>query len=227
MKEISEYCRKRNECKTVSQCVCCNSFTLNFEAITNIKRYKIRKETIILTKETHKWCQRGYKGNEGGCPNYGKKELCPPHSAFLGGFIDLYSQFYLLVCGLDLITYKEIRASRHPQWSERQLEHPYYWQGSIKKILRREILNVLKLNPKKKLYLSGTGSGFSTKELKRFQKKIYSMESLGINVFSTLRLNHIRIEKEPKTNLKMVCLICSNKKLILSPETRATTLLEY
>jgi hypothetical protein len=56
--------------------------------------------------------------------------------------------------------------------------------------------------------LLGCGSGFNNKDIKRYQKEVYSMEAVGINVLSTLRLNKIDFEIRPKNKILLVCLVC-------------------
>jgi len=64
---------------------------------------------------------------------------------------------------------------------------------------------------KHKIYLFSSGSGFKVNNLK--QKRIYSMEAVGMNVFKILKKSGIDFETKPKTKINIVNLLCSFKPI--------------
>lgn len=179
---------------------------------------KIAKESIMITEKTSLWCQLPYKGYKNGCPNYGDNSTCPPHEYSFRLLINQYQMFYLIYAKIDFVGYKNERKIAHPNWSERQLGNPRHWQASVKKMLREELKKIYSLNRTKKLYLCACGSGFKDKAFTSRQK-VYSMESLQIDVFNTLKKNLIEFEIKPVKKVLLVCLLSSDKKLILKTPT--------
>ncbi|MFX0132088.1 MAG: DUF2284 domain-containing protein [Candidatus Hodarchaeota archaeon] len=187
---------------------------MDITSLVKVKTLKIEKETIILNNDAiGKWCQRSYSGHKKGCPNYGKNPLCPPNSFYFNDIIKKYNYFYLIYAEFEFKEYIEKRKEEHPEWSEKQLKNSRYWQNSIKKILKKTILKILYNNCLHELLILGCGAGFNDKRLMKFQEKIYSMESVGINVLSSLRLNGIKAKTHPKDKIYLVCLISSVENL--------------
>jgi len=79
--------------------------------------------------------------------------------------------------------------------------------------LKERIPLIYEINSGKEIFLLGCGSGFNDKILGQYQDKIYSMEAVGINVFSTMKLNGVRLEINPENRIRLVCLFASVKKL--------------
>lgn len=187
---------------------------MDITSLVKIKTLKIEKETIILNNDAiGKWCQRSYSGHKKGCPNYGKNPLCPPNSFYFGDIINKYNYFYLIYAEFNFKEYIEKRREEHPEWSEKQLKNSRYWQNSVKSILKKRVLIIYEINPKKEIYLLGCGSGFNDKKVGQYQEKISSMESVGINVFSTMKLNGIKLEINPINKIRLICLFSSIEKL--------------
>ena len=115
-----------------------------------------------------------------------------------------YKFFYLIYAKFDFKQYKELRKEEHSNWSENQVKCVLYWQNSVKKLLS-EFINMLTLT--KQDYILGCGYGLKIK----FRKYVGSMENSCINVFSTCKLNGIKLEIRPKNIIYLVCLLCSKK----------------
>ena len=88
-----------------------------------------------------------------------------------------------------------------------------YWQSSLKVIIKRFIENIWQRN--QHFYVLGCGSGFKLS----FQEHVASMEAVGINVFSTLKLNKIKFEIKPKNKVILCNLLCSKQKIKFEKET--------
>lgn len=152
----------------------------------------------MFSEKTRKWCQLPYPDHPQGCPNYGKKALCPPVAPYMKERLKRYSFFELNWVEFDWQGYKQWRKSQHPEWTERQASCCLYFQGSLKSMLLKQI------EKKRGVFVLGCGSGFAGTQ---------SMESAGIYVFQTLWNNGIEIEVKPKTKIILVCLCCANPQI--------------
>lgn len=180
-----------------------------------INRKKINIETIIFYPEVRDLCKRPYPNHKEGCPNQEKCRNAPYFNEILSQ--GNYAHFYLIWATFDFLEYKRLRREIHPEWSEAQLGNSRHWQNSVKSILRNEVNEIYSIN--KAFYVLGSGGIISFP----FQKKVYSMEATGINVFSTLKKNAISFELKPKTKILLCFLICSVKKI----QFQKNTILKY
>jgi len=183
---------------------------MNINDLVYTDLVKTRKENIIRYKEVKCLCSRKYPRHNKGCPNIEKCKNIP--------FFDDIKRtetryYYLLFANFNYEKYQELRKLDNPSLTMNQVRCVLYWQNSIKKILKQRIEYLVENNSlyydDKDVYILGCGSGFKLS----FQDEVYSMESTGINVFSTLKLNNIEFDLKAIKNVKLVCLICSNYKL--------------
>lgn len=179
--------------------------------ISDIKCIEVKKENIIFTEKTRLWCQLPYPNHPKGCPNYDKNILCPPNATYMDYLVIDYSYFYLVYALFKLKAQRERMLLLHPNWSERQANCVLYWQTSVKKILKERIQEIISNNQKKKIYVLSCGSGFKFRDLN--QKKVYSMEAVGINVLKTLENAGINYEIKPKNNVVLTTMLCSQEAL--------------
>jgi len=175
------------------------------ELVKIMNLISIKKETIIRYKEVKDLCGYRYKGHKKGCPNIENCKKIP----FFDDIKEANKKYYyLLIANFDYGMYQRLRSSENPLWSQDKVRCVLYWQNSVKKMLKDEINEINDINKLfDDLYVLGCGSGFKLK----WQKEVYSMESTGINVFSTLKLNHIKYDIKAINNVKLVCLLCSNQ----------------
>ena len=177
---------------------------INFKELVQIKWKEIREDTIIYYPEIEDLCYRPYPNHPKGCPNIDKCErLNIPNFEIIIEYGE-YKFFYLIYAKFDFKQYKELRKEEHSNWSENQVKCVLYWQNSVKKLLS-EFINMLTLT--KQDYILGCGYGLKIK----FRKYVGSMENSCINVFSTCKLNGIKLEIRPKNIIYLVCLLCSKK----------------
>lgn len=81
-------------------------------------------------------CQRRYQGHRKGCPNYGKRDTCPPHAEqWNQEFVDnhLWVAVWNKFAFGDHVKYLR---RVHPAWTRRQLECCLYWQPTARKRLK-------------------------------------------------------------------------------------------
>ncbi len=84
-------------------------------------------------------CVRPYPGHPKGCPNFGKRETCPPGAPLIEKIIDPGGRTFLIWNIFDLASHVARLKGRHPNWSIRQLECCLYWQSRARKQLEEAI----------------------------------------------------------------------------------------
>jgi hypothetical protein len=87
-------------------------------------------------------CLWPYPGHRHGCPNFGRKNGCPPGPK-IGEMLDLSRPVYAIWTTFDLAAHRRRMAYHHPNWTLRQLNCCLYWQSSARKNLRAEIRRFL------------------------------------------------------------------------------------
>lgn len=192
------------------------SSKIDFKKLTKISMKKIKEETIIFSEDTGKWCLRPYPNHPNGCPNINREE-CFPFARFLRDIIGNYNYFYLVYINFNFAKYKELRKEENPEFfnSENRLKCLIYWQNSVKKLLKEKIERIISQN--RDFLIAGCGPGMKIKGYKYYA---YSMEAMGINVFSTLKLNKIQFELRPKNMIILCCLICAKNSLNLTRQIK-------
>ncbi len=157
-------------------------------------------------------CELPYPDHPNGCPNYNKNPLCPPHSPNRKEILKKYQYFTLFMVKFDFKRHKEQMKMNHPDWSDRQIACNLYYQSHIKKLFYAYV-SPYYVYPNQ--VLMGCGSGFGT--------NIYSMESVGINVFQTLKKLNYQLEPNPQTNITFVSLLASDRPIGMLPQFRQNT----
>lgn len=179
---------------------------MNIKELVEIHHKEIEEKTIISYPEVKDLCSRPYYNHPKGCPNIGKCEQLdvPIFNNLMKQTIYRY-YFYLVYVKFDFKRYIELRKQEHQGWSDKQVKCVLYWQNSVKSLLVKYINN-LDLD---RSYILGCGSGMKLD----YQKRVGSMENACINVFSTMRLNGIKMEVKPKNVIYLVCLIMSRNNI--------------
>ena len=189
---------------------------IDFKKLVKIKWKEIREKTIISYPEIEDLCYRSYPNHKKGCPNIDKcYHLNIPNFEIISEY-GKYNHFYLIYAKFDFKQYKKLRKKEHSNWSEKQVKCVLYWQKSVKKLLS-EFINLLILT-KQNNYILGCGSGLNI----NFQKRVGSMENSNINVFSTCKLNNIKLEINPENVIYLVCLLCTKKPITFKKQKQLT-----
>lgn len=92
-------------------------------------------------------CFKPYPNHKKGCPNYGKKDGCPPQSPLLNKMIDLSKPVWAIWNEFDFGGHCGRMRGKHPTWSQRQVECCLYWQGTARKQLRQTIAKFMSEYP--------------------------------------------------------------------------------
>ena len=99
---------------------------------------KIDPEIIPYSKEVQNLCAVKYYKHPNGCPNYGKRDSCPPNQPLINEVLDFEKDVYLIYIEFDVGNFAKRMWDRHPNWTERQAYNPRLWQPRARKYLREE-----------------------------------------------------------------------------------------
>lgn len=96
---------------------------------------KIPSEFILLDKKFQGMCKNPYYGHSKGCPNYRKKEGCPPGLPLLDNVFDFEKDLYVIYTTFPIGQFAEKMKLLHPEWENfpRQLYNPRRWQPTARK----------------------------------------------------------------------------------------------
>lgn len=141
----------------------------------NPLRGKLRVKRLVTTTKTGNWCLLSYPNHPHGCPNYNKRNTCPPLAPSISKILDLNYPMYLAFSSFDLQAHVGRMMLKHPTWSMKQLKNVLYWQGTSRKQMRIRARAVMTL----------TGSDTS----------IECPEGMGVNVYATCLLSGLILQK--------------------------------
>lgn len=173
--------------------------------LVNCDEKDIPASSILFKEEVREWCRLAYPDHPRGRRNYGKCDLCPPKAPYRADILDTFSHFKTIYAVFDFKRYKELVIEAHDQWTERQVENVLWWQSGVKNVLKQKVLSNYVRGARDIVadVILGAGSGFGNYQ---------SMESAGIDVFTTMRKNGIQMERRPINNITIVSLIAWNDK---------------
>lgn len=121
-------------------------------------------------KSPRSFCIRPYKNHKKGCPNYNKRENCPPNIPSMYDQVFDVSDVYAIVTKFDLKTYYEQRRKNRPDLHEGHIKNPRNWKGTDLKNNDLAISEWFLENPDKTNYVASR-----------------DLECMGVQVQDTLR----------------------------------------
>jgi predicted metal-binding protein len=127
----------------------------------------------VIDKSVRRLCYKPYHNHPKGCPNYGKRETCPPKAVLLPEYFDMNKPILAVWVAFSLEQHREKMKNKHPNWSRRQLDCCLYWQGRVNKRLRRQVEYNLGRSP----LFEGSNNLIAT----------YCPEAMGVNVTETMK----------------------------------------
>lgn len=142
-------------------------------------------DMLVLNEKTKTWCKLPYPGHPRGCPNYGKKDICPPRAPDVRDVFDFNMHLSFVVVRFDLEAHVQKMHERLPHWSERQCRNLLYWQSSVTGTLKSTV---------KDLFRDGSIT-------------TYVPEAMGVDVFETCKRLGIPIERNPVKYVHKVALV--------------------
>lgn len=131
----------------------------------------------IIDHSVRKLCIKPYYNHPKGCPNFNKKEGCPPQAKYYDDIYDLTKSVYAVCNIFNFGKHIENMKQKHPEWSERQLKCVLYWQGSARKNLKNHIVDFLRENKNYKVETCP--------------------EAMGVNITETMKKVGIELEWPP------------------------------
>ena len=147
----------------------------------------------VIDLSVRQLCYQPYPNHPKGCPNYGKRDTCPPQRPTLSNILDLTKSILAVWVSFNLAAYRVRMLKKHPDWSRRQLDCCLYWQGGVDKQLGKEMRYNLARYPlfdnAKKLI------------------SIYVPEATGVNVTETMKNAGVELEWPPENKVIKVAFI--------------------
>ena len=149
----------------------------------------------VIEKEMRDLCKRPYHGHPVGCPNYGRRPICPPESETLDEYFDLGKPVWALWAEFDIAAQARKIQRAHPDWNWRQKVNCRYWQGTVRKFLR---VNAAGWMQRAKTAVPEHANQLAI---------ISCPEAMGVNVTATMENIGIKLEWPPKKITRMVYLV--------------------
>jgi len=155
----------------------------------------------VIDHTVRKLCCRPYlghdKGKNIGCPNFNRKEGCPPKAPLFDNVFDLREPVYAIYNIFDLAAYVQKMKAGHPDWSDAQLRCCLLWQGRARKQLAKHVMEFITAYPRYNVsmaYYRGI-----EKDLGPVYGRIIpaSPEAMGVNVTETMANAGIHLEWPP------------------------------
>ena len=112
------------------------------EAIESVETALFQVDPIINPR-VRSYCRLPYPGHPRGCPNFGRRDICPPKAPHFEKIVDIDASVYCIVNKFDLKAHADVMRARHPDWSEAQIYCCLYWQGTARKHLRHKMQQFL------------------------------------------------------------------------------------
>jgi len=131
-------------------------------------------------------CQAPYYNHPRGCPNFGKRNTCPPHCPFWSEIFHLGAPAYAIWNVFNLAEHIKKMRQKHPLWSDRQLSCCLYWQPKARKRLKIEIAKFKKIHPRYTV--------------------VAVPEAMGINVTATMGKIGINLQWPPVDTVYQIAL---------------------
>lgn len=134
---------------------------------------KIDPKIIVYSIKIQHICRRPYYKHRKGCPNYNKKDGCPPNQLLINNALDFEKDLYVIYTEFPVGKFAKRMRIRHPGWSLRQIYNPMFWQPQARKIQRIEEAKAVEENNLTKIITSPEAHGVNITEL---------MKNIGISL---------------------------------------------
>lgn len=166
----------------------------------------------VIDLSVRQLCYQPYPNHPKGCPNYGKRDTCPPKAPFFDEIFDLNKPILAVWVSFDLTAHRTRMLKKHPNWTRRQQDCCLYWQGSVNKRLR---INVAHHITRHVLF-----------DNNKFLIVTYVPEAMAVNVTETMKNAGVELEWPPENKVIKVafigCPACELAKRELSQNGRCS-----
>jgi predicted metal-binding protein len=150
----------------------------------------------VINKNVRNLCFKAYTNHPKGCPNFNKRDTCPPKVCFIDNYFDLNKVIIAVVIHFNLKQHVQRMQRKHPDWSQRQLECCLYWQNTARKQLQEEVTSVLS-----RTALFDKGRLITTD----------CPEAMGVDVTATMKNAGLILEWPPKKIVRKIAFIGTEK----------------
>ena len=147
-------------------------------------------DKLVFCIEARRWCLLPYPDHPKGCPNYGKKDICPPKAPHISEWLSGTGELRFVCVSFNLKEHAERMLGLHPNWSQRQARCLLYWQPKVNKSLISLVSTLV----------HETGL-----------KITYCPEAMGVDVIKTAQSVGIPIEAPPKDIVHKIALVATNR----------------
>ena len=141
---------------------------------------------LCVDYDVRNLCVTPYPNHRKGCPNYNKRPSCPPAAKRIENILNLDLTTYVIWTTFDFGGHVKRMQTNHPNWSQRQAECCYYWQGTARKNLKQEIGKFQMIYKEPEFII------------------IQCPEACGVNVTATMAKLNECLEWPPKTTTYQV-----------------------
>lgn len=106
---------------------------------------KINTEDIEFERKIQAICTAPFYKHSRGCPNFNKKEGCPPGQPLINDVFDFNKDLFIIYTVFNVGEFAERMRRNHPEWSKhpRQWYNPRRWQETDRYNHRKEIKRFL------------------------------------------------------------------------------------
>jgi predicted metal-binding protein len=160
----------------------------------------------IIAYETRGLCPRPYPGHKHGCPNFGKKEGCPPNCATFDRVFDLTRPIYAIYNMFNIGAFAKRRLDIDPNLTDSQAYCCLYWQNTARKQLSEYIKDALTDKPD--YYVCMAGYKGLVSDLGPLYHRIIPSppEAMGVDVTETMSRAGIKLEWPPRETAYQIAL---------------------
>jgi len=149
----------------------------------------------VIDNTVRELCCRPYYNHKKGCPNYNKRDMCPPKAPLLYEYFNMTKPIIAIWSVFSLEVHREKMKVNHPKWSTRQLDCCLYWQSTLLKNLRKDVNCYIQQNSRN---LFGNHSTLIT---------TYVPEAMGVNVTATMKIVGVLLEWPPKKRVMKIAFV--------------------
>lgn len=152
---------------------------------------------LVLDPAVRDLCRRPYPGHPNGCPNYGRKQGCPPAAKMLGELVDCSQPVWAVYVRFDLEAQRQRMWFKHPKWSKRQAECCLYWQGKVGRHLETLVATFILTR---------------WRRTKANLWPVYRPEANGVNVTETMASAGIKLPWPPDDLVYKIALVGTRRE---------------
>ncbi len=147
---------------------------------------RINPKIIEYNEKFQCFCRKPYYNHPAGCPNYAKKQGCPPDQPLIDRVLNFKKPVFVICTSFDIGNHAKRMKKMHPGWNERQAYCCLYWQPKARKAQRDEEKKAV--------------------EQHKIEKIIRSPEAHGVNITSLMKNLKISLEWPPRKITRIVSL---------------------